>query len=74
MVQAWRQNSNGQSTLLIDGLEKGRKVSRSKVLVWQDASGDIWLSCNHPTWLAKRQQLGQEAEATVNAQAAALEE
>jgi hypothetical protein len=44
------------------------------VLVWQDASGDIWLSCNHPTWLAKRQELGQEAEATVNAQAAALEE
>jgi len=25
-----------------------------KVLVWQDASGDTWLSYNDPSWLAKR--------------------
>ena len=45
-----------------------------KVLVWQDASGDTWLSYNHPSWLAKRHGLGQEAEATISAMAAALDE
>ena len=44
-----------------------------KVLVWQDASGDTWLSYNHPSWLAKRHGLGQEAEATISAMAAALD-
>jgi uncharacterized protein (DUF302 family) len=28
-----------------------------KALVWQDASGDTWLSCNAPAWLAKRHGL-----------------
>jgi uncharacterized protein (DUF302 family) len=33
-----------------------------KALVWQDASGDAWLSYNDPTWLAKRHGLsGTEA-------------
>jgi uncharacterized protein (DUF302 family) len=44
-----------------------------KVLVWQDASGDTWLSYNDPSWLAKRHGLGQEAAAAVRAVAAALE-
>ena len=44
-----------------------------KVLVWQDASGDTWLSYNDPSWLAKRHGLGHEAEAPVRAVAAALE-
>ena len=26
-----------------------------KALVWQDASGDTWLSYNDPAWLVKRQ-------------------
>jgi uncharacterized protein (DUF302 family) len=43
-----------------------------KALVWQDASGGTWLSYNDPAWLAKRHGLGHEAEATVNALAAAL--
>ena len=25
-----------------------------KALVWQDARGKTWLSCNEPAWLAKR--------------------
>jgi uncharacterized protein (DUF302 family) len=29
-----------------------------KALVWQDASGTIWLSYNDPNWLAKRHGLG----------------
>jgi uncharacterized protein (DUF302 family) len=44
-----------------------------KVLVWQDASGDTWLSYNDPIWLAKRHGLGHEAEAATRALAAALE-
>jgi len=44
-----------------------------KVLVWQDASGDTWLSYNDPSWLAKRHGLAQEAETPVQALAAALD-
>jgi uncharacterized protein (DUF302 family) len=43
-----------------------------KALVWQDASGDTWLSYNDPSWLAKRHGLDHEAEAAVHALAAAL--
>ncbi len=44
-----------------------------KVLVWQAASGDTWLSYNDPSWLAKRHGLGHETDATANALAAALD-
>ena len=44
-----------------------------KALVWQDASGDTWLSYNDPSWIAKRHGLGHEADATVNAMSAALD-
>jgi uncharacterized protein (DUF302 family) len=43
-----------------------------KALVWQDASGNTWLSYNDPAWLAKRHGLGHEVDPTVNALAAAL--
>jgi uncharacterized protein (DUF302 family) len=43
-----------------------------KALVWQDASGNTWLSYNDPSWLAKRHGLGHEVQATVNGLAAAL--
>jgi len=43
-----------------------------KALVWQDASGNTWLSYNDPSWLAKRHGLGHEAEAAVAAMTAAL--
>ena len=43
-----------------------------KVLVWQDAAGDTWLSYNDPQWIAKRHGLGQQDEATVSAMSAAL--
>jgi uncharacterized protein (DUF302 family) len=42
-----------------------------KALVWQDASGNTWLSYNDPSWLAKRHGLGPEVEATVNGMAQA---
>ena len=44
-----------------------------KVLVWQDASGDTWLSYNDPSWLAKRHGLAHEADTPVHALAAALD-
>src|ERR1700737_254980 len=43
-----------------------------KALVWQDASGNTWLSYNDPGWLAKRHGLGHEADATASAMTAAL--
>jgi uncharacterized protein (DUF302 family) len=43
-----------------------------KAIVWQDASGDTWLSYNDPSWIAKRHGLGHEADATINAMSAAL--
>jgi uncharacterized protein (DUF302 family) len=43
-----------------------------KALVWQDMSGNTWLSYNDPVWLAKRHGLGHETEAAVSAMAAAL--
>jgi uncharacterized protein (DUF302 family) len=43
-----------------------------KALVWDDASGNTWLSYNEPSWLAKRHGLGEEAETTVRALTAAL--
>ena len=43
-----------------------------KALVWQDASGDTWLSYNDPAWLAKRHGLGAEVQATVDILAGAL--
>jgi uncharacterized protein (DUF302 family) len=44
-----------------------------KVLVWQDAAGETWLSYNQPGWLAKRHGLGKAADAAVRAMTAALE-
>lgn len=43
-----------------------------KALVWQDASGDTWLSYNDPAWLAQRHGLGGETQPQVAMMAAAL--
>jgi uncharacterized protein (DUF302 family) len=44
-----------------------------KALVWQDASGDTWLSYNDPAWLAQRNGLGGETEAAVGMMTKALD-
>ena len=44
-----------------------------KALVWQDSSGNTWLSYNDPNWLAKRHGLGHETGATIKAMIAALD-
>jgi uncharacterized protein (DUF302 family) len=43
-----------------------------KVLVWQDAAGDTWLSYNDPDWLGRRHGLGGETEAAVGVLTGAL--
>jgi uncharacterized protein (DUF302 family) len=43
-----------------------------KALVWQDASGDTWVSYNDPSWLAKRHALGSETATVVGNMTAAL--
>ena len=44
-----------------------------KALVWQDPSGDTWLSYNDPAWLAKRHELGVETQAMVSMMAGAVD-
>ena len=43
-----------------------------KVLVWQDPSGDTWLSYNDPAWLAQRHGLANEANVVIGNMATAL--
>ena len=43
-----------------------------KVLVWQDAAGQTWLSYNDPHWLAKRHGIDGAAAAAVNGLAGVL--
>jgi uncharacterized protein (DUF302 family) len=43
-----------------------------KVLVWQDEAATTWLSYNDPAWLAKRQGLGADVQATGDALSGAL--
>jgi uncharacterized protein (DUF302 family) len=44
-----------------------------KVLVWQGAGGDTWLSYNDPAWLARRHGVGQESGAAVAAMTGLLQ-
>jgi len=44
-----------------------------KILVWQDAAGQTWLSYNDPHWLAKRHGLDDASAAAVKGLAGALE-
>jgi uncharacterized protein (DUF302 family) len=44
-----------------------------KVLVWQDAAGDTWLSYNDPAWLARRHGGGQKSDAAVAAMTGLLQ-
>ena len=44
-----------------------------KALVWQDATGDTFLSYNDPAWLAKRHGVGGTSDALVGNLSAALQ-
>jgi uncharacterized protein (DUF302 family) len=43
-----------------------------KALVWQDASGDTWLSYNDPDWLASRHALASATNTVIANMSAAL--
>ena len=43
-----------------------------RALVWQDASGQTWLSYNEPAWLATRHGIGSETDPAVSNMTAAL--
>jgi uncharacterized protein (DUF302 family) len=43
-----------------------------KALVWQDASGDTWLSYNDPDWLASRHALASATNTVIGNMSAAL--
>ena len=43
-----------------------------RALVWQDASGNSWLSYNDPVWLARRHGVTGETEAVAGKLSAAL--
>ena len=45
----------------------------SKALVWQDASGDTWISWNDPSWLAQRHGLSAETATAVGSMSAAID-
>jgi uncharacterized protein (DUF302 family) len=44
-----------------------------KALVWQDASGQTWLSYNDPVWIAERHGLSGATDAAVGLMTAALD-
>jgi uncharacterized protein (DUF302 family) len=44
-----------------------------KALVYQDASGKVWLAYNDPSWLAERHGLGKTVAPNVAAMTAALQ-
>ncbi|HTT80265.1 MAG TPA: DUF302 domain-containing protein [Stellaceae bacterium] len=44
-----------------------------KALVWQDETGDTWLSYNDPGWITQRHGLGQQAASAVAAITALLQ-
>jgi uncharacterized protein (DUF302 family) len=43
-----------------------------KALVWQDTSGDTWISYNDPSWLANRHTLASDIAAVIGNMATAL--
>jgi len=43
-----------------------------KAMVWQDASGETWLSYNDPAWLAQRHGLASETGHVIGNMSAAL--
>jgi uncharacterized protein (DUF302 family) len=43
-----------------------------KALVWQDTSGDTWISYNDPSWLANRHTLAGDIAAVIGNMATAL--
>src|ERR1700739_3525752 len=43
-----------------------------KVLAWEDASGNVWITYNDPAWLAARHSLGEDTAEAVGGLVRAL--
>jgi uncharacterized protein (DUF302 family) len=43
-----------------------------KALAWEDADGEVWLSCNDAHWIAERHGLGDASKQAVEAIAAGM--
>jgi uncharacterized protein (DUF302 family) len=64
-------NAKGGTPLMQAGQTIGVDLPL-KILVWEDASGQTWLSFNDPHWLAKRHGIDDTAVAAANGLANAL--
>src|ERR1700733_8885997 len=57
-------NAKGGTPLMQAGQTIGIALPL-KILVWEDAKGQTWLSYNDPHWLAKRHDIGDATAAAV---------
>ena len=64
-------NPKGGTALMQDRQTTGIDLPL-KALVWEDAGGKVWLSCNDPAWIAQRHGLGSASAGAVDAMAKAL--
>jgi uncharacterized protein (DUF302 family) len=65
-------NARGGTPLMQAGRTIGVDLP-IRVLVWQDAARDTWLTYNDPRWLARRHGLGRQAAASVAAMTSMLQ-
>jgi uncharacterized protein (DUF302 family) len=65
-------NARGGTPLMQAGQTAGIDLPL-RALVYEDASGKVWLAYNDPSWIAQRHGLGADVAATVQALTKALE-
>jgi len=66
-------NAKGGTPLMQANPETGVDLPL-KALVYEDATGKIWLAYNDPHWIAERHGLGANQVATIDAMTALLKE
>jgi len=64
-------NARGGTPLMQANQETGIDLPL-KALVYEDATGKVWLAYNDPHWITKRHGLGTNQAATIDAMAALL--
>ena len=66
-------NAKGGTPLMQANQETGIDLPL-KALVYEDATGKVWLAYNDPHWIAERHGLGANQVATIDAMTALLKE
>ena len=66
-------NAKGGTPLMQANQETGIDLPL-KALVYEDATGKVWLAYNDPHWIAKRHRLSANQGATIDAMTALLKE